>query len=137
MINNLVTVVIAVTDQRKALDFCTNILGFGKRTDVTLPGNQRWLTVVPKGQDIEMSLFQVGSYNDPKTLQNRWQPGRNPTGASRTNDSKKDFEDLKIRCGRFNESEPVEYRLGVAATFSDSDGNNFASTTSASFTVIS
>lgn len=39
---------IPVQDQQKALDFYTDKLGFVKKHDVPLTGNDRWLTVVSK-----------------------------------------------------------------------------------------
>ncbi|MBZ4188111.1 VOC family protein [Niabella beijingensis] len=39
---------IPVQDQQKALDFYTGKLGFIKKHDVPLSGNDRWLTVVAK-----------------------------------------------------------------------------------------
>jgi predicted enzyme related to lactoylglutathione lyase len=126
MIEKLATVVIVVKDQTRALDFYTNVLGFEKRTDITPPGSQRWVTVAPKGQDIEMSLFQVGSYSDPKTPQNKWRPGSSPTWTLKTSDCHKDFEELKSRGVKFNEREPGQYPWGLVATFTDPDGNNFS-----------
>jgi catechol 2,3-dioxygenase-like lactoylglutathione lyase family enzyme len=126
MIEKLATVIIVVKDQAKALDFYTKALGFEKRTDYTPPGNPRWVTIAPKGQDIEMSLFQAGSYNDPKAPQNRWRPGSSPAWTLKSNDCRRDFEEMKARGVRFNEPQPVEYPWGIAATFSDPDGNNFS-----------
>lgn len=39
-----------VRNQQKALDFYTNILGFEKKVDIPLGGENRWLTVVSKDQ---------------------------------------------------------------------------------------
>lgn len=39
---------VPVLDQQKALDFYTGKLGFVKKQDVPLGGNNRWLTVVSK-----------------------------------------------------------------------------------------
>jgi predicted enzyme related to lactoylglutathione lyase len=126
MIQKLMTVIVVVKDQTKALDYYTRVLGFEKRTDFTPPGNSRWVTVAPKGQDIEMSLYQVGSSNDPKSPQSQWKPGNSPSWTLQTNDCRKDFEYLKSRGVKFNEEQPVEYPWGIVATFSDPDGNNFS-----------
>ena len=66
MIEKLLNVVIVVRDQDKAVDFYTRALGLEKRADFTPPGGYRWVTVAPKGQDIEISLFQADSPSDPK-----------------------------------------------------------------------
>jgi len=126
MIEKLMTVVIVVKDQVRALDFYTRVLGFEKRTDFTPPGGARWVTVAPKGQDIEISIFQAGSHPDPKAPQNRLQPGSNPQWTLRTSDCRKDFEELKSRGVKFDQARPDEYPWGILATFGDPDGNAFA-----------
>src|SRR6266498_4721549 len=55
---------IVVSDQDKALQFYTEVLGFEKRADYQLPGKPRWLTVAPKGQDLEFILVQGRSTVD-------------------------------------------------------------------------
>jgi catechol 2,3-dioxygenase-like lactoylglutathione lyase family enzyme len=126
MIDKLLNVVIVVSDQEKAVDFYTRALGLEKRTDFTPPGGSRWVTVAPKGQDIEISLFQAGSVSDPKAPQNQLQPGKNAQWALRTTDCRKDFEEMKSRGVKFNEEQPVQYPWGVLATFRDPDGNPFS-----------
>jgi catechol 2,3-dioxygenase-like lactoylglutathione lyase family enzyme len=83
---------IVVKDQTSSLDFYTKILGFEKIADYSPPGNPRWLTVGPKGQDIQFVLFQAGSYPDPNSPQNRWKPGPDvPAWTFQTDDCRKDF----------------------------------------------
>src|SRR2546427_6217296 len=66
MIEKLTHVPIVVSDQEKALKFYTEVLGFEKRADYQNPGSPRWLTVAPKGTDVEMILFE-GKYKlDPR-----------------------------------------------------------------------
>src|SRR5438128_5232070 len=66
MIEKLTHVPIVVSDQEKALKFYTEVLGFEKRADYQNPGNPRWLTVAPKGTDVELILFE-GKYKiDPR-----------------------------------------------------------------------
>src|SRR2546429_6500423 len=66
MIEKLTHVPIVVSDQEKALKFYTEVLGFEKRADYRNPGSPRWLTVAPKGTDVEMILFE-GKYKlDPR-----------------------------------------------------------------------
>jgi len=125
MIDRLANVVVVVKDQAKALDYYTRVLGLEKRTDVNPPGGTRWVTVAPKGQDIEISLFPAGSYPDPKGGKTSLEPARGPAWTFRTTDCKKDFEELRSRGVKFNEQKPAEYPWGVQATFSDPDGNGF------------
>ena len=53
--------ILVVNDQSEALEFCTEKVGFEKRTDFNPPGGYRWVTVGPSGQDLEFALFQAGS----------------------------------------------------------------------------
>src|SRR5256712_10526676 len=62
----LTHVTIVVKDQNAALEFYTKKMGFEKKADYTNPGQPRWLTVGPKGQAIEMVLWQAGMGSDPK-----------------------------------------------------------------------
>ena len=73
-----------------------------------------------------MSIFQIGSAIDPNATLNRWQPGSNPPWTFLTKYCKGDFEKLRVRGVKFNESEPVKYPWGLVASFSDPDGNNFS-----------
>jgi predicted enzyme related to lactoylglutathione lyase len=126
MIERPANVVIMVKDQVAALDFYTSKLGFEKRTDIPAPpGGQRWVTVAPKGQELEMSLFQVSSNSDPNAPQNQWHPAGAAIGTFTTTDCKKDFEELSSRGVKFNEPKPAEYPFGIVASFSDPDGNRF------------
>lgn len=124
MIEKLANVVLVVRDQTKALDFYTNVLGFEKRTDISPPWGVRWVTVAPKGQDVEISLFQAGKYPDPSL--GELQPGKGPQWTFQTTDCKRDFEELKARGVKFDQSKPDENPWGIQATFADPDGNKFA-----------
>ena len=120
MIEKLLNVVVVVRDQDKALDFYTRALGLEKRADFTPPGGSRWVTVAPKGQDIEISLFQTGSVSNPKNPASQLQPGKSPQWAFRTSDCRKDFEEMKSRGVKFNEEQPAQYPWGILATFRES-----------------
>ena len=124
MIEKLTTVVVVVKDQAKALDFYTRVLGFEKRTDVTPPGRARWVTVAPKGQDIEIALYQQGT-PDPTGWGQRWEPGKAATWTFKTSDCKKDFSEFKSKGVKFDQLAPGEYPWGINATFTDPDGNRF------------
>ena len=122
MIEKLTHVPIVVSDQNKALRFYTETLGFEKRADYQIPGNPRWLTVAPKGQDIELILVEGRYKVDPRAP-----PGADSGGnhwAFRTNDCRKDVEVLKSRGVKFKEPAPVEAAYGIAAYFTDPDGNH-------------
>jgi predicted enzyme related to lactoylglutathione lyase len=124
MIEKLILVTIVVKNQNEALDFYTKTLGFEKRADFTPPGNPRWLTVAPKGQDIEMALWEAGSKSD-RVPPSHNQPGIGTQWNFKTADCRKTFAELKARGVRFK-SEPVEYPYAIGAEFTDPDGNHFS-----------
>ena len=106
------TLFVYVEDQDKALDFYGKVLGFEKLADY--PGNPRWLTVAPKVQNFEMTLYPP-------------QPeARAVTWTLETDDCRKDFDELKSRGVRFEEAEPKQSPWGISTTFSDPDGNKFS-----------
>ena len=117
MIQKLQSIDVQVKDQNAALDYYTKKVGFEKRTDIPAPpGGQRWVTVAPKGQDLEISLVQMSA-------QSQSRPSR--VGTFITTDCKKDFDELKSRGVKLNEPKPAEYPFGIVASFTDPDGNSF------------
>lgn len=118
---------IVVKDQAKALEFYTQKVGWEKRTDVTPPGSYRWVTVAPKGVELEIALWQVGSATDPTQAawSREWAPARAPPVVLRVGDCKKAYEELHARGVPFV-APPKEYPWGIAATFQDPDGNLFS-----------
>jgi len=124
-IEKLMLVTIVVKNQSEALDYYTKTLGFEKRADYAPPGNPRWLTVAPKGQDIEICLWEAGSKTDnvPPSHQ---QPGDGTQWNFKVADCRKTFADLKARGVMFVSPQPAEYPYAIAAEFTDPDGNHFS-----------
>ena len=124
VIEKLMLVTIVVKNQDKALDFYTKTLGFEKRADVSPPGNPRWVTVAPKGQDIEIALWEAGSKSVgvPPSHQ---QPGIGTQWNFKVEDCRKAYAELKARGVKFK-SQPVEYAWAIGAEFTDPDGNHFS-----------
>jgi catechol 2,3-dioxygenase-like lactoylglutathione lyase family enzyme len=120
VIEKLTTVTVVVKDQAAALEFYTKTLGLEKRTDVV--GYGRWLTVAPKGQDIEILLWQAGSVEGmPPSLSH----AGNGTGLDfQVKDCRKAYAELKARGVNFK-SEPTENPWSTVAEFTDPDGNPF------------
>jgi predicted enzyme related to lactoylglutathione lyase len=116
---------LVVKDQAAALEFYTTKVGFEKKTDFTPQGGYRWVTVGPKGQDLELALFQRGT-PDPHSWSSKWQPGNAPPIVIVVDDCGKVFAELKSRGVQFSQSQPEEYAWGISATFSDPDGNLFS-----------
>ncbi len=116
-----------VKDQAAALAFYTEKVGFEKRTDVTPPGSYRWVTVGLKGQELEIALFPLGAPVDPsqRAWSREWAPGKAPPIVIRVADCRKTCEELAARGVKFVQP-AKEYPWGIAATFSDPDGNLFS-----------
>lgn len=120
-------VTLVVTNQAKSLEFFTEKVGFEKKTDVTLPGGNRWVSVGPKGQELELALWEVGSAVDPsqKAVSEHWAPARAPPIVLRVADCQHVYNELSSRGVEF--PQPLkEYPWGTVATFKDLDGNLFS-----------
>ena len=115
---------LVVKNQEGALEYYTSRVGFEKKTDFTPPGGYRWVTVGPKGQELELALFQVGT-QDANHWSTDWRPGNAPPIVMRVDDCKKVAAEMKSRGVRFV-AEPKEYPWGISATFVDPDGNLFS-----------
>ena len=114
MLKKVVYVALLVSDQDKALDFYTNVIGLEKRVDSPTPAGPRFLTVGVKGQDFELVLW-------PGT------PARADLGAAvytiEVEDIRMVFETLKSRGVKFESPEILEFPWGLVARFRDPDGN--------------
>jgi predicted enzyme related to lactoylglutathione lyase len=118
---------IVVKDQDRALAFYTEVLGWEKRADYQQPGRPRWLTVAPKGQDLEFILVQGESKVDLGLGPEAGSGGHNIAFAS--DDCQGDYEAMKARGVDFtvgSYTKPVKQGWGTSATFKDPDGNIFA-----------
>jgi catechol 2,3-dioxygenase-like lactoylglutathione lyase family enzyme len=127
MDGKITQITLVVTNQARSLEFFTEKVGFEKKTDVTPPGRSRWVTVGPKGQDLELALFEVGSGVDPsqKEVSKNWLPARAPPIVLRVPDCKKTHQELSARGVEFPQA-PVVQPWGTVATFKDLDGNLFS-----------
>lgn len=114
MLKKVPYVALMVSDQDKALDFYTNVIGFEKRGDLPTPQGPRFVTIGVTGQDFDLVLW----------------PGR-PAEAElgsavytiEVDDCREAFETLKGRGVTFGPSEVLEFPWGYAARFKDPDGN--------------
>jgi catechol 2,3-dioxygenase-like lactoylglutathione lyase family enzyme len=127
MDGKITQIVLAVTNQTRSLEFFTEKVGFVKKADVSLPGGSRWVSVAPKGQDLELALWQVGSPVDPsqKAVSSNWSPAKSPPIALIVSDCRKAHEELSARGVEFL-APPFEHPWGTSATFKDPDGNLFS-----------
>jgi predicted enzyme related to lactoylglutathione lyase len=126
MEGKVVNLTLVVTNQAKALEFYTNQVGFDKKTDVTGPNGYRWVTVGPKGQELEFALFELGSAVDPQQQEwsKRWTPGISPPIMIQVADCKKVHAELSAKGVKFPQA-PLDHPWGTVATFADPDGNLF------------
>jgi catechol 2,3-dioxygenase-like lactoylglutathione lyase family enzyme len=122
-----------VLDQEEARKFYVDKLGFDVRTDVTMDGGFRWLTVGPKGQpDLEIVLMEikVGQMFDEATamkLKSLVQAGKMGAGVFEADDCKATYEDLKKKGVEFL-SPPTDRFYGIEAIMKDNSGNWFSLT---------
>ena len=117
MIKQIKFVTIPVQDQKRALDFYTEKLGFTIITDQPFDGKQRWIELripkaetrialfTPKGQEERIGSFTGISYH--------------------CEDVEQTFGELSARGVSF-EAPPKKEAWGTFATFKDSEGNILA-----------
>jgi catechol 2,3-dioxygenase-like lactoylglutathione lyase family enzyme len=133
MIQRLSHATIYVLDQDSARDFYVDKLGFELRTDHTMDGGFRWLTVGPKGQpDLEVILMPLtpGPHmSDERVEQMRAlvRGGALGAGVFATPDCRRTYEELTSRGVEFVQP-PVDRFYGVEAIFKDDSGNWFSLT---------
>jgi predicted enzyme related to lactoylglutathione lyase len=117
MLERIVYISVFVSDQDRALDFYTNVLGFEQRVDSPTTDGPRFLTVAVKGQDFQLILWP-GTPGQAQPVD-----GRIPAQYTiETGDCREAFEVLKSRGVKF-ETGVLEYPWGYIAVFQDPDGN--------------
>jgi predicted enzyme related to lactoylglutathione lyase len=108
---------VLVSDQDRALDFYTNVLGLEKRAENPTPDGPRFLTVGVKGDEFQLVLWP-GTPGQPALAL-----GNPPPWVTiETDDCHKTFEELQSRGVEFL-SGVLEFPWGYVAQFEDPDGN--------------
>ncbi len=116
MIKNIKFVTIPVRDQKRALDFYTEKLGFTIITDQPFDGKQRWIELrIPKAET-RVTLFT------PEGLEGRV---GSFTGISYNCDDVEETYRELVERGVVFDSPPKKEPWGVFVTFKDSEGNSF------------
>ena len=113
MLKKVAYVALMVSDQDKALDFYTNVIGFEKRIDAPTPIGPRFATVGIPGQNFELVLWP-GS------------PAKAEGSAVCTidvEDCRAAFDTLASRGVKFEPAEVLKFPWGYVARFMDPDGN--------------
>jgi predicted enzyme related to lactoylglutathione lyase len=108
---------VLVSDQDRALDFYTNVLGLEKRVENPTPDGLRFLTVGVKGDDFQLVLWP----GTPGQAQPAM--GRPPASITiETADIHETYAAMKARGVEFI-SDVLEFPWGSVAQFQDPDGN--------------
>jgi predicted enzyme related to lactoylglutathione lyase len=108
---------VLVSDQDKALDFYTNVLGLEQRVENPTPDGPRFLTVGVKGDEFQLVLWP-GTPGQAEPAM-----GRVPASITiETDDIRRTFEELTSRGVEFV-SNVLEFPWGYIAQFQDPDGN--------------
>jgi catechol 2,3-dioxygenase-like lactoylglutathione lyase family enzyme len=113
---------VLVDDQRKALDFYTNTLGFEKKTDIPL-GDASWLTVVsPEQPDGTELLLEPSGHPAAKPFKDALVEDGIPATSFAVDDIQAEFDRLRSKGVRFTQ-EPTEMGNVKTAVFDDTCGN--------------
>jgi len=127
MNGRITNIALVVSNQQKSVEFYTEKVGFEIKTDITPKGGSRYVTVGPKGQDFEISLWELGGATDPsqKEVSKSWSPGKSPPIVLKVTDCRGIYQELNGRGVKFHQ-EPFDHPWGTSATFVDPDGNLFS-----------
>jgi catechol 2,3-dioxygenase-like lactoylglutathione lyase family enzyme len=111
-----------VDDQRKALDFYTNVLGFQKKRDIPL-GGASWLTVVsaeqPDGTEL---LLEPSDHPAVRPYKKALVEDGIPATSFAVDDVQAEFDRLRSKGVRFTQ-EPTQMGAVSTAVFDDTCGN--------------
>ena len=121
---------IYVLNQQSAYDFYVNILGFEVKTDVQMGPNMRWLTVCPRGQNLEIILMPVVegmlfNKQSAKTMSELIKKGTFGFGVIKCKDVYAAYEELRSKGVEFKK-EPRQTPFGIEAVLCDDSGNWFS-----------
>ena len=111
-----------VDDQKKALDFYTNVLGFQKKRDIPL-GEASWLTVVsPDQPDGTELLLEPSGHPAVKPYKDPLVEDGIPATSFAVDDIQAESDRLRSKGVRFTQ-EPTEMGGVTMAVFDDTCGN--------------
>jgi catechol 2,3-dioxygenase-like lactoylglutathione lyase family enzyme len=131
MITKMSHAMVWVLNQQEALEFYTNKLGFEVRTDATMDGGFRWLTVGPKDQpDFEIILMEPspGFMLDEATanqVRDLVKEGKLGGGVFDAANCQATYEELSAKGVEFM-GPPEEQSWGIGTVFKDNSGNWFS-----------
>lgn len=118
MLEKVIYTTVLVSDQDRALEFYTNVLGFEKRGENPTAERPRFLSVGVKGQDDFQLVLWPGTPGQAEPAD-----GRIPASYTiETRDCRAAVETLRSRGVKF-ETDVLEFPWGYLAVFTDLDGN--------------
>lgn len=132
MIQKMSHTTIYVEDQDEALGFYIDKLGMEVRNDFTMPDGFRWLTVAPKGQELEIILMPLRagpqmSEDDVAAFKQLMNKGVFGAGVLGTDDCQRTYEELTAKGVEFT-SPPKDQFYAIEALMKDPFGNWFSVT---------
>jgi catechol 2,3-dioxygenase-like lactoylglutathione lyase family enzyme len=114
---------VLVDNQEKALKFYTELLGFVKKDDVPMGGEDRWLTVVsPQDPDGTALLLEPGGHPAVKPFKEALVADGIPFTSFAVDDVQSEYERLRGLGVRFTQ-EPAAMGPVTTAVFDDTCGN--------------
>lgn len=116
MIKNIATVGVYVDDQKKALQFWTDKIGFELRKNIDMGNGMTWMEVGPRGADSCLVLY-------PKKLMTNFAELK-PSIVFVCENIERFCADLKANGVAFSK-DLAELAWGKFASFQDEDGNEF------------
>jgi predicted enzyme related to lactoylglutathione lyase len=117
MLDRIFYTSVLVSDQDRALDFYTNVLGFEQRVDNPTPDGPRFLTVGLDGEDFMLVLWP-GAPGKAEPVN-----GFIPASCTiATGDIRSAKDVLESRGVKFD-TDVLEFPWGYVAVFEDPDGN--------------
>ncbi len=125
MIERLTHVTVLVKDYDEALDFYTKKLGFKVVEDARTPGGDRWLTVAPPGDSIQIVLQKPGPAEfGERAREMLGRVGQGTNWVFKVDDCKRTCDELAKK-GVKIASPPQDFGFAVEAVFQDLYGNAF------------
>jgi predicted enzyme related to lactoylglutathione lyase len=119
MIASIKTVAVYVSDQKEALRFYTEKLGFEVRRTESMGPDGTWVEVAPRGAVSRVVIC-------PRTLMKDWEC-RRPSIMFGCEDTEATYRELSRRGVKFTQV-PKRMPYGTFAQFVDLDGNEFVLT---------
>ncbi len=119
MITNVKTVAVYVSDQKEAVRFYTEKLGFEVRRNQPMGPGGNWIEVAPPGAQSRVVIY-------PRDMMKDWQE-RKPSIVFGCEDVEATHRELSASGVTFTQA-PKKMPWGTFAVFADPDGNEFVLT---------